>query len=97
MKHHSQGRRATRVRRNGGFRRQLAHLIREASKRHVKIFLDGAEEPAVDLPFSQYFDGIVRLSLDGRKMVYRAITQGPQSLYGFGLSSSAALVFALPR
>ena len=24
---------------------------------HVRIFLDGAEEPAVDLPFSGYFDG----------------------------------------
>ena len=28
-----------------------------AGKGHVKIYLDGAAEPAVDLPFSQYFDG----------------------------------------
>jgi len=28
-----------------------------ADKGHVKIYLDGASEPAVDLPFSQYFDG----------------------------------------
>jgi hypothetical protein len=28
-----------------------------AGKGHVKIYLDGASEPAVDLPFSNYFDG----------------------------------------
>ena len=28
-----------------------------AGKGHVKIYLDGANEPAVDLPFSKYFDG----------------------------------------
>jgi hypothetical protein len=28
-----------------------------AGKGHVKIYLDGAAEPAVDLPFSKYFDG----------------------------------------
>jgi hypothetical protein len=28
-----------------------------AGKGHVKIFLDGAAEPAVDLPFAKYFDG----------------------------------------
>lgn len=28
-----------------------------AGKGHVKIYLDGATEPAVDLPFSSYFDG----------------------------------------
>lgn len=28
-----------------------------ADKGHVKIYLDGAAEPAVDLPFSKYFDG----------------------------------------
>jgi len=28
-----------------------------ADKGHVKIFLDGAAEPAVDLPFHSYFDG----------------------------------------
>ena len=28
-----------------------------AGKGHVKIFLDGASEPAVDLPFEKYFDG----------------------------------------
>jgi hypothetical protein len=28
-----------------------------AEKGHVRIYLDGAEEPAVDLPFVNYFDG----------------------------------------
>ena len=28
-----------------------------AGKGHVKIYLDGATEPAVDLPFAKYFDG----------------------------------------
>ena len=28
-----------------------------AQKGHVKIYLDGAAEPAVDLPFADYFDG----------------------------------------
>jgi len=28
-----------------------------AEKGHVKIYLDGAEQPAVDLPFVNYFDG----------------------------------------
>ncbi len=28
-----------------------------AGKGHVKIYLDGAAEPAVDLPFASYFDG----------------------------------------
>ena len=28
-----------------------------AGKGHVKIYLDGAAEPAVDLPFEKYFDG----------------------------------------
>ena len=28
-----------------------------AEKGHVKIYLDGSEEPAVDLPFVNYFDG----------------------------------------
>ncbi len=29
----------------------------QAGQGHVKIFLDGATEPAVDLPFCKYFDG----------------------------------------
>ena len=28
-----------------------------AKEGHVKIFLDGQAEPAVDLPFADYFDG----------------------------------------
>ena len=35
----------------------LAHLVGLAEQGHVRIYLDGAKEPAVDLPFKGYFDG----------------------------------------
>ena len=57
-RHHPQGRRPARDGRDGRPGLHLADLVGHArSKGHVTIYLDGASEPAVDLPFTGYFDG----------------------------------------
>lgn len=60
---------------------------------HVKIYIDGAEEPVIDLPFEQYFDGSTA-PFDQPGLVYEA-ARGMNNYVPISFSKSCKIV-AMP-